>query len=400
MALIPINHKYPDQAGYTVLDTERNILRCMSDGYLKDMVNTVPDGWANVKDFGAKGDGITDDIQSIQAAIDYAIEDRIPVYFPNGTYLISAPININIQTKANYKWFKVFSDNAIIKQSSTFTGEQLIAIRKGSIGDETLFLIDGFTLQGKGHNIVGLDYLPDELHNSLTHPTINPYVQRVVASNMIIHGFYIGLRFSGNTLRAVNLVFRDNFMGTLLIDAANNNSFFGCSFRNNDGGVHLKSTASTRATVNNTFYGCIFEANRGPAAILEDAINTSFNACYFEYNCFNMAQFNVNYPITLPKPCNIFIPSPLGTTNYGTSFIDCFSSEQPNPTFIYARSCFRLHITPSCTGINVTFQGNFNDSYLYTKDIATPLTTASTTSIIYTFDGKYKHDGSGNWIPA
>jgi len=397
MAMIPIQSKYPDRAGYLGLDTDRNVLSVMSDGKMKS--TSIPEGWVNVKDFGAKGDGITDDTQAIQSAIDYAIVDRKPVYFPDGTYIVSSSINIDIPSINNYKWFKIFSDGAKIKSASEFTGDQVMGIKKSFTQDETLIWIDGLIFEGN-HYINGLDFLPDEPANSLTHPTYNPYVQRINVSNCIFQNNYIGLRFSGNTLRVLNSVFRDNFMGTLLIDAANNNSFFGCSFRNNDGGVHLKSTSSTRGTASNTFYGCIFEGNRGPAAILEDAVNTSFNACYFEYNCFNMNQFNWNYPKTLPNPCNIYMTAPLALTNYGTSFNECFSSAQPNPTFIYATSCYRLHITPSCTGINVTFKGVFSDSYLYTKDIATPLTTASTTHIIYTFDGKYKHDGSGNWIPA
>jgi hypothetical protein len=46
----------------------------------------------NVKDFGAVGDGVTDDTAAIQAAIDYAEGE---VYFPVGNYKISSSLNIN-----------------------------------------------------------------------------------------------------------------------------------------------------------------------------------------------------------------------------------------------------------------------------------------------------------------
>ncbi|MGH7451063.1 MAG: glycosyl hydrolase family 28-related protein, partial [bacterium] len=44
----------------------------------------------NVKDFGAKGDGIADDTTAIQAAIDALPNDGGVVFFPSGIYNITS----------------------------------------------------------------------------------------------------------------------------------------------------------------------------------------------------------------------------------------------------------------------------------------------------------------------
>jgi hypothetical protein len=48
----------------------------------------------NVKNFGAKGDGVTDDTLALQKAINSTNRDYQVVYFPQGTYLVSNTIQI------------------------------------------------------------------------------------------------------------------------------------------------------------------------------------------------------------------------------------------------------------------------------------------------------------------
>lgn len=55
----------------------------------------------NVRDFGAVGDGITDDTAAIQAAVDYASSIKKEIKIPSGIYATSSPIVIRSHTFLN-----------------------------------------------------------------------------------------------------------------------------------------------------------------------------------------------------------------------------------------------------------------------------------------------------------
>ena len=71
-------------------------------------------GWYNVKDYGAVGDGITDDSASINSALNLALANNGCLYFPAGNYYYNSatPININSTSILNFSIF--CTGNAII----------------------------------------------------------------------------------------------------------------------------------------------------------------------------------------------------------------------------------------------------------------------------------------------
>ena len=70
----------------------------------------------NVKDFGAKGDGTTDDYTAIQAAVT-SLSSGGAVYFPQGTYLLGT----DVQFSASNLTFFGDGDASVIKKKSTGT---------------------------------------------------------------------------------------------------------------------------------------------------------------------------------------------------------------------------------------------------------------------------------------
>lgn len=86
-----------------------------ADGSIKNL-------FANVKDYGATGDNVTDDTAGIQAAINTLSSTGGIVFFPPGTYDISSPLtlsNQNVQLRG-------CGVGSIIQAKNTFSGTQLV----------------------------------------------------------------------------------------------------------------------------------------------------------------------------------------------------------------------------------------------------------------------------------
>ena len=64
-------------------------------GYMGRTLGDKLKEWVSVTDFGAKGDGASDDTASIQAAIDSLTLTGGVVYFPPGTYRVSRNVGVN-----------------------------------------------------------------------------------------------------------------------------------------------------------------------------------------------------------------------------------------------------------------------------------------------------------------
>lgn len=132
-----------ESAMMTILDSttdklkEQYVPTRLSDANLQ----LIP-GYLNVKNYGAKGDGSTDDTAAINAALT-ACPEGGQVFFPPGTYLVSSPITLRrnrtlIGTHAG-RWPYHTGGPCRIRVTSGFTGDAIIRLKDeeelfGSVG--------------------------------------------------------------------------------------------------------------------------------------------------------------------------------------------------------------------------------------------------------------------------
>jgi hypothetical protein len=95
----------------------------------KTSYSMIDGATVNVLDFGAKGDGVTDDTAAILAAIaSVTSPSRVSVYFPRGVYLVSSTISGNI---SKLRLIGDGADVTRIEASSGFTGSSVVDIVNG-----------------------------------------------------------------------------------------------------------------------------------------------------------------------------------------------------------------------------------------------------------------------------
>jgi len=150
----------------------------------------------NVKDFGAVGDGITNDTAAIQAAINAGYGKA--VYIPAGTYLVTSTINISGSNITIYG-----------------NGYNSIINRTGNYGN-TFYFHSGVTQVLTDIGLHKLEIRSQGLTTSGAHIFVNG-VARMNISEIYIQDGFIGFQFNGLTaanISKIYLVFTNLYGGS------------------------------------------------------------------------------------------------------------------------------------------------------------------------------------------
>ena len=172
----------------------------------------------SVKDFGAVGDGTTDDTAAIQAALD---SGAIKVLIPKGTYLLTDQINpaesqIINGYGATLKWTKFGSVMATTASEASRTGNGIrllsgcellgVNLQLASVPSPSGVSINASIFSGAFWNIIVLGHFNDSTTADMSIPTSNILIRDIKTD--ILSGDYYGSILGSGYLHTVTV---DNF---------------------------------------------------------------------------------------------------------------------------------------------------------------------------------------------
>lgn len=243
-------------AGFSVT-TEGVML--LGDGVTTPTINGVALGnlsIVNVKNYGAKGDGVTDDTTSIAAAI-AAVGAGGIVFFPAGSYITSSALTLT-------SYIKLVGEGG---QRSRITNSTSNMFTSGSsavyqITFDGMYLVAG---AAAGHIFApGTGGIASSVFRDSTFTQNNTgksiYLNNTSAgNNTFINNLWIGCNFQGSLSHTVPLFYLSSTGGF-----CNQNMFISCQvITSGNYPFYFEELAASNYTYDNVFIGILFEQCNG-----------------------------------------------------------------------------------------------------------------------------------------
>jgi hypothetical protein len=279
--------------------TSRAWIEARSTGIGEQVTVSVRD-WLNVKDFGAQGDGATDDTAAIQAALAACPMGGI-VYLPAGAYRTSAPLTIPpavtlMGTHANLMTVPNLTDPpCYIKPLASFVGDAVVLFLDeidggySTISAEHRILnvmidgadltepgVDGIRAAGNIQNVAMRDVTVRRVTGAGIHTEFNggffPYswrLHRVMIDNCGWHGFAMEVM---TDITLVDCQAIGNGANGFEIANAANSHMIGCRAEwNVNNGIHLTGDWATGTGSGGMLLGDCSTDRNGHNGVLVDA---------------------------------------------------------------------------------------------------------------------------------
>jgi|WetSurMetagenome_2_1015567.scaffolds.fasta_scaffold91184_2 hypothetical protein len=257
---------------------------------------------ANVKSYGALGDGSTDDSSAIQDALD-SISTGGTLYFPAGTYIIGTTLNLysNISLVSaggsGDSLDQTTTDSLVILKAKTNLDSPII-----DLNDCAGLNFDNIEFDGNGTNQTTAAYLIDgKTYTTTVSGTLAVYFVNIVFNNCVFKNCKTG-KFA--------VAFGTAASGI------ENIQFNNCSFNNNLGGAFT----ADGGVIWPRFTNCNFFYNESAASILYiNNSNLYISGCEFGYNTGTMII--IDNSTTAANSTNMIIGNDFESTGANTLVI-------------------------------------------------------------------------------
>jgi parallel beta-helix repeat protein len=210
----------------------------------------------NVKDTGAKGDGVTDDTASIQAAVDQVAGSGATVLVPDGVYMIDAEKSVILKSKMTFH----MSTGATLRAlPNSATNYHVIYISSAS----EVYVVGG-TIEGERGAHTGTT--GEWGHGLVVSSSQNVAVDTVTSKECWGDGFYVGGASSAN-VTFCNVVAAHNRRQGMSVSNVNGLIVRDSRFENTIGtepesGLDVEPNEGETVT-NTLIAGCTFTNNAG-----------------------------------------------------------------------------------------------------------------------------------------
>jgi len=247
-------------------------------------------GPVNVRWFGAKGDGATDDTAAIQAALNTGLLTHVPA----GSYIISQALTPPSPTGSYYGG--IIGDGS--RKSIILLQGAIIGLDFSGSGDKSGCVFSDFWLKGDGAA-------------GSTGISINYLTNGSVIKNIMISSVGVGVLHTKSWYGSIRNVRMSNIGDCGLhvdksAEAVNAEVFDRLFIAGGVNSVRVDGDAYNGYGI--TFLGCTFEGAKETAVIISWANNVLIKSCYFENN-YTDAKSTGGVELTYEMPIDILVGS-------------------------------------------------------------------------------------------